>query len=134
MWTVEQARDEAKELKRKIAVGKDPMGEVHTERGAPTVADLCERFIKEHLPRKRPKTAADYKGAIEKYIKPAMGSLKVSEVEFSDCDGLHRKTTDKPTPRTAPTGCCRCFQQNVHAGNQVANENRQPSTGRREKS
>jgi hypothetical protein len=39
-WTVVAARDCAKEMKRQVNLGGDPMGERHTDRDAPTVADL----------------------------------------------------------------------------------------------
>ncbi len=53
-WSVAAAREEAKELKRRIDRGEDPMGERHSERAAPTVKDLAERYTEEHLPKKRP--------------------------------------------------------------------------------
>src|SRR4051794_29183054 len=48
-WSVSKARDQAKELKRRVDTGEDPMAERHGERTAPTIADLTERFTTEHL-------------------------------------------------------------------------------------
>jgi hypothetical protein len=39
-WTVSAARERARELKRRIDVGDDPLAERHRERAAPTVARL----------------------------------------------------------------------------------------------
>ena len=63
-WTVGASRDEAKRLKRLIDGGGDPVGEHKAQRDSPTVADLCDRFVEEHLPRKRPSTRKDYAGAM----------------------------------------------------------------------
>src|SRR5215204_7561809 len=68
-WTTGAARDEAKRLKRLIDGGADPVGEHKTDRAAPTVADLCDRFGEESFPRLRPATARDYGIVIRKYIK-----------------------------------------------------------------
>ena len=67
------------------------MGEIEAERGAPTVDDLIERFLEEHVGRKRPHTQVGYRIAIEHYIRPALGRTKVVEIEWADIDALHRK-------------------------------------------
>ncbi|AKM09320.1 tyrosine-type recombinase/integrase [Croceicoccus naphthovorans] len=92
-WKTTVAREEAKELKRRIDVGDDPMAEVDAERAAKTVADLCKRFEDEHLPKKRPATKRDYEALIARHILPALKHVKVSEVTFADVDALHRKIT-----------------------------------------
>jgi len=89
-WTTGAARDEAKRLKRLIDGGADPVGEHQGERSAPTVADLCERFEKEYLPRKREWTAKGYRQQIAADILPAMPRLKVAAVTYADADRLHR--------------------------------------------
>lgn len=100
-WKVSAARDEAKELKRGIDRGIDPLAEVEQDRDAKTVADLCKRFDEEHLPKKRPATARDYRAIINRHILPNMRNLKVAEVEFSDVDDLHRKITKGGAPYLA---------------------------------
>jgi integrase len=92
-WTIGAARAEARELKRRIDQGDDPMGQRQADRGAPTVADLCERFIDEHLPKKRPITARDYRPIINKQILPKLCNVKVADVTFADVDGFHRRIT-----------------------------------------
>jgi integrase len=89
-WGVAAARDEAKRLKRQIDSGGDPLGAIQAGREAPTVVDLCERFIEEYLPRKRQSTQKSYRRQIAVDIKPALGRLKVANVTFSDIDALHR--------------------------------------------
>ena len=94
-WSTGAARDEARRLKTQIDRGGDPLGEIQAGRAAPTVADLCNRFIAEYLPRKRPSTQKSYRQQIAAEIRPALGRLKVSEVTFADVDGLHRKISKR---------------------------------------
>jgi len=92
-WSVSAGREEARRLKREIDAGGDPLSEIEAERGAATVDDLIERFLEEHVSRKRPHTQYDYKIAIERHIRPAIGRMKVAEVAWAHIDGLHRKIT-----------------------------------------
>jgi integrase len=92
-WSVTGAREEARRLKRQIDQGGDPLADIEAERGAPTVNDLIERFVEEHVSRKRPHTQYDYRNVIERHIRPALGGKKVAEVAWSDVDALHRKIT-----------------------------------------
>ncbi len=94
-WSVSAARAEAGELKKRIDIGGDPMAVVEADRKAPTVADLCDRFEEEHLPKVRESTAKDYRAMIAREIMPALRHMKVAEVGFSDVDALHRKITKR---------------------------------------
>jgi integrase len=100
-WSVTGAREEARLLKRRIDQGGDPLAELEAERGAPAVNDLIGRFLEEHVSRKRSSTQADYRIAIERHIRPAIGSKKVAEVTWADCDALHRKLTKAGKPTQA---------------------------------
>jgi integrase len=94
-WTVMAAREEAKRLKRAVDGGADPVGEQQAVREAATVADLCDRFLEDYVPRKRPATQRDYHQQIAVDIKPAIGDMKVAAVAFADVDALHRKITKR---------------------------------------
>jgi integrase len=100
-WSTGAARDEARKLKTQIDRGGDPLGELKAGRAAPTVSDLCDRIIAEHLPRKRPSTRKNYRQQIDGEIRPVLGGRKVGEVTFADVDGLHRKITARGTPYRA---------------------------------
>jgi integrase len=102
-WSLAAARDEAAKLKRKIDQGEDPLGAIRAGRLAPTVADLCDRFTEEFIPKKRPMTQRDYRRMIEREIIPSLGSIKVADVTFSDIDRLHRRIG-----RRAPYTANRC--------------------------
>ena len=100
-WSIAGAREEARRLKRQVDAGGDPLADIEAERGAPTVNDLIQRFIAEHLPRKRPKTQCDYGRMLKLHIRPALGRLKVAAVTWSDIDALHRKITKSGSPVAA---------------------------------
>jgi integrase len=101
-WTVTEARKEALRLRQMVSKGEDPVADKKALREAPTVAELCDRFEEEHLPRLRASTAAEYRSMISKYIAPFFGmKVKVSEIGFSDIDKLHRKITAAGAPYRA---------------------------------
>jgi integrase len=90
-WTAGAARDRAKELKRRVDSGADPMAERHEERAAPTMNDLADRFEAEHLPKRRAVTARDYKSLLRLYVRPHIGKIKVADLRHSDVERLHRE-------------------------------------------
>jgi integrase len=92
-WSALRAREEAKRLKREIDGGADPVGAHRADRESPTVNDLCDRFEVEHLPRKRPSTARDYRSIIRVHVRPSLGKRKVASLAFGDVDALHRAVT-----------------------------------------
>src|SRR5262249_33962361 len=100
-WKVAGARAEAAELKKRIDRGEDPLADLEADRDAKTVADLCARYQEDHLPKKRESSQGDDKSMIDREILPAMKHLKVTEVTFSDIDGLHRKITRRGKPHRA---------------------------------
>ncbi len=102
-WKTSAARDEARELKRRAGKGDDLLGAIAADRDAPTVDALCDRFLAEHVVKKRPTTQVDYRSIICMYIRPELGTLKVAAVSFGDVDALHQKVT-----RHAPYRANRC--------------------------
>jgi len=101
-WRTTDARDKARELRREIEDGGDPLGDIEAEREAPTIGDLIERFRAEHLPRKRPSTRDDYERTLRLHIEPHFGQhTKVADVRFEDVDALHRKITKAGSPYQA---------------------------------
>src|SRR5215472_10796749 len=51
-WSAEAAREQAKKLRKEIDQGIDPAGDKRARRNAPTIQDLIDRYIKDHLPKK----------------------------------------------------------------------------------
>jgi integrase len=98
-WSVAAARKKAGALKDKIRNGHDPLEALQTEREAPTVKRLIERFTKEHLPKLRPGTRYDYECILEHDITPALGRLKIIEVSPQDIANLHHKVSARAPSR-----------------------------------
>ena len=102
-WSVAAAREEAKDLKRRVDRGEDPMGERHSERGAPTVKDLADRYTEEHLPKKRPSSRQDDQAMIDQIILQRLGKFKVADLRHADIDRLHREVTKRAPYRANRT-------------------------------
>src|SRR5262249_39210981 len=92
-WPVAAAREEARRLKREINLGRDPMGERHEERAAPTVAEIAQRYLTEHASRKAVRSAQDDRAMLEKLVLPGIGNLKVHEVGHQHIDQLHQEVS-----------------------------------------
>jgi integrase len=93
-WTCGAARTEAKRLRQIVDGGGDPRGDFEELREAPTMDDLCSRFEREHLPKKRAGTVRSYVGLLDLHIRPFFGKhTKVADVGYSDINRLHLKIT-----------------------------------------
>lgn len=90
-WSVTSAREEAKALKRRIDQGDDPLAERIEAREAPTVRELINQYIKEHLPKLAKRNAADQESMLRKLVEPEWGARKVAEITPADVDRLLRK-------------------------------------------
>jgi integrase len=98
-WSVQAARKTAKDLKREVDHGRDPMGDRRAQRVAPTVQELWERYQLEYLPHKAPRSQVDERIMWEKIILPRFGKMRVAAVTADDIDSLHHDiTTVRYTP------------------------------------
>ena len=96
-WTPETARKEARTLLGMIQHGADPAADKIARRQAPTVADLAERFLAEHVEAKRKaSTATEYRRLLTRIILPALGKRKVVDVTRHDVGRLHHGLRDAP--------------------------------------
>ena len=96
-WKTPAARDHAKNLKKQVDVGNDPMGDRHDERAAKTMDELADRFDEDHLSKRRPATQTDYRSILRLYIRPELGKIKVADIRHSDIERLHNRIA-----KTAP--------------------------------
>jgi integrase len=94
-WSTKAARDEAKALKRRFDTGDDPVAEAREARQAPTVANLCDKYLDWAKDNKRPSSVTGDELAIRLYIRPTLGTRKLVEVTFDDVSKLHRKIGDE---------------------------------------
>jgi integrase len=90
--TTEKARTKAFGLLAAVKDGKDPAGDRQERRHALTVAELAQRFDKEHIAvRLKPGTAREYRRNLRRFILPAIGRLKVADVTKVDIARLHHE-------------------------------------------
>jgi integrase len=98
-WSVGAARDEAKALLRRIDRGDDPLGQIQADRLASTFADLADRYIAEHLPRKRPSSQEEDRALLK--LADGLRHVKVADLGHADIAALHRKVTKARGPYRA---------------------------------
>ncbi len=93
-WGVTAARERAKELRREIDGGGDPLASRDSMREAPRVSDLIKRYVDLHLPHLAALNAADQRSMMEKFIGPALGNMLVTEVSSYDVELLLNKVAE----------------------------------------
>ena len=93
-WSVAAARERAKELRRAIDAGADPLAERAAQRAAPRVSDLIERYCAEHLPKLSARSAVDQRSALTKMVAPVWGRKLVTEITPTDVDKLLTKIAE----------------------------------------
>ena len=95
--TVEQARSLAQEWLAQVRRGSDP-GAAKTEaRKAPTVKELCAKFMEDYSKhRNKPSTQKGYQGNIDRNIIPILGRMKVQDVKRPDVAAMMKKLDYKP--------------------------------------
>ena len=106
-WSVTAARERAKELRRAIDEGQDPLAARDEWRGAPRITDMIDRYIAEHLPKLAKTNAGDQVSMLKKMVEPAWGNRLVTEITKSDvakfldfvAEGRPRPCKAKPNNR-----------------------------------
>ena len=92
-----QARELARTFLGRIALGEDPSRQRNERRRAPTVSELTERFLAEHSrPKKKPSSVRNDMTNIARHIRPALGTLRVTDVTRGDIEALHHAMRDTP--------------------------------------
>ncbi|VVE83016.1 tyrosine-type recombinase/integrase [Pandoraea sputorum] len=95
--TVEQARSLAQEWLAEVRRGADPSAAKAAARAAPTVKELCEKFMEEYsAQRNKPSTRRGYQGVIDRCIVPMLGRIKVQDVKRPDVAAAMKKMAHKP--------------------------------------
>lgn len=88
--TVDQARRKAQKIRLQILEGEDPHKKLAEQRNAPTVNELAQRFLEEHVETKtKATTQRQYKEAIARFIAPQLGKRLVRDLEPDDIAKLH---------------------------------------------
>ena len=102
------------EFLREVVKGADPMADKLAERGAITVAELCQQYMADVeagrllTRRKAAKTESTLisdRGRIARHIIPLLGRMPVASVTRNDIEALHAR--------------CRCRQDSLQAEDQA---------------
>ncbi|MFK1435581.1 PDDEXK nuclease domain-containing protein [Pseudomonas aeruginosa] len=96
--TVDQAHSLAQEWLAQVRRGGDPAAEKATTRKAPTVEELCRKFMEDYSrKRNKPSTQVGYQGVIDRNIIPLLGRKKVQDVKRPDIATFMEKLAYKQT-------------------------------------
>jgi integrase len=88
--TPEQARTEARQQLAKVDRGENPSENRKQRRSAPTVEQLCQRFLEEHVAHRcKPTTQREYRRSIDLFILPEIGKMKAADVQRHHVTSLH---------------------------------------------
>lgn len=93
-WSVVAARERAKLLRREIDAGNDPVAERQESRAAPLMADLIDRYIKEHVPRLAKRNASDQTSMLLKLVAPEWRNRLVRDITPADVEKLLSKIAE----------------------------------------
>jgi integrase len=106
--TVEQARWIAQDWLADVRRGQDPSAAKAAARHAPTVKDLCKRFIEDYSqPRNKPSTVETNQQYIDNHIVPILGSIKVNDVTRADVAKLMKRLENRPVGANRVLACLR---------------------------
>ncbi|ERS13217.1 integrase [Alcanivorax sp. PN-3] len=106
--TVEQARSLAQEWLAQVRRGGDPAADKAEARKAPTVKELCAKFMEDYSKqRNKPSTQKGYQSVIDRNIIPMIGRLKVQDVKRPDIAGMMKKMAHKPADANRTFGVMR---------------------------
>jgi integrase len=99
-WSAEAAREEAKKLRKGIDRGIDPAGDKRARRTAPTVQDLIDRYITDHLSKKiiGKNRITDEKKVLTEIGDKLGRQTKVADVHGGDIADMHRRVTESGRP------------------------------------
>jgi integrase len=104
--TPDQARRRALQEKAAVGRGADPSGERLARRREPTVADVAERYLAEHVARhNRASTAAEMRRLVDKRIKPALGGTRIGALSRSAIKAWHQAMAGTPYEANRALAC-----------------------------
>jgi len=87
-WSVVAARDRAKQLKRDVDNGIDPLADRVEARSAPRIPDLIDQYLREHAAHLAPLNAADQASMLRKLVEPHWKHRHVSEIDAADVERI----------------------------------------------
>ena len=98
LLTAEQARRKAAGVIAAIKAGEEPALTASPRANGPTLAEVGERYLREHVAvRCKPTTAGAYRHALNRFLLPAFGSLSLGAISRDQVASLHYKLHKTPT-------------------------------------
>ena len=89
--TPDQARNAARNLLARVALGEDPAGIRTSSREIPTFGEFAERYLSEEAATKlKPRTLVNYRIYLHKHAVGHIGSRKLDMVTSSEVAKMHR--------------------------------------------
>ena len=99
-WGVTAARERAKDLRKLVDAGEDPLSQKEKARTELTVAELWAQYDAEVLPRKASSSQRNERSMWDRLILPVLGRKRISKVDGLDVRQLHRRISET-TPAQA---------------------------------
>ena len=93
-WSVSAARIRAKELRRDVDAGYDPLKQRQQMREQPRIRGLIDRYLIEHASKLAKANEADQHSMMEKLVAPHWENRLVSEITRSDVEQLLTKVAE----------------------------------------
>ena len=97
-WTLTAARAEARELRKRIDQGEDPASEKRARRDAPTVQDLIDRYIADHLPNLSEREQVAHRTMLGEIGRHLGTDRMVTAIHHGDLQAMHSKITKSGRP------------------------------------
>ena len=95
--TPDEARVAALEILAQAKMGVDPRDADAKRKAEPVMTELGRRFLEEYVPSHcKPSTQGEYRRSVTLFIDPAIGEMRIAEVERKDIAKLHFDLRDKP--------------------------------------
>lgn len=99
--TPDEARSEAKKVLGAVETGVDPIADKKAARGGIRLREAAEGYLERHVvPKKKPRTADEYRRLLEKRIIPKLGVKRLVDIRHPDVIALHLEIS-KDNPVTA---------------------------------
>lgn len=95
--TVDQARNLAQDWLAEVRQGRDPSAEKSAARAAPTMKEMCTKFIEDYSKlHNKPSTVEGNEMNIKNHVVPRLGRLKVHEVTRAHISEWMTGLADRP--------------------------------------
>jgi integrase len=97
LLTPDEARGRARQLLAAGDRSEDPSVARQQRRAAPTVTQLCERFLTDYVAHRcKPSTQSEYRRSVELFITPRIGGMKAADVKRQHVAEFHQQLRHIP--------------------------------------